>query len=421
VSNVNIKRAVENIRSGTTAYTPLIEVIVNAIQAIECTDNTDGTIKVTVKRSSQAELDSSIPAIDSFEISDNGIGFNDENRQSFDTLYSDHKLQEGGKGFGRFICLKYFENLKIESIYLDGDTFKKRTFSMGKSNDIIVNEKVSVTSAAHSGSTITLNSVKDGRFTDKKISTIARNLVEKLLPYFITEGYSCPRIAIEEEDQSASIVLNEFVSNELSGVIKEVSVPSNKFKLQGANREQDFSVRVFKLYSPKSQRSKISLVAHKREVTETPIHNYIPEFIEEFYDKDVNGESSRERNFIIKAYVFGDYLDNNVTLERGGFTFQKDNDVLLGISQSEIEKAASEAAIQAVGEDIHARQERKFDRVKSYVDEEAPWHRNILKDIDLSDMPYNAPTAEIEITLQKEKYNREITIRSEVTKLLGTL
>jgi len=418
VSNVNIKRAVENIRSGTTAYTPLIEVIVNAIQAIECTDNTDGTIKVTVKRSSQAELDSSIPAIDSFEISDNGIGFNDENRQSFDTLYSDHKLQEGGKGFGRFICLKYFENLKIESIYLDGDTFKKRTFSMGKSNDIIVNEKVSVTSAAHSGSTITLNSVKDGRFTDKKISTIARNLVEKLLPYFITEGYSCPRIAIEEEDQSASIVLNEFVSNELSGVIKEVSVPSNKFKLQGANREQDFSVRVFKLYSPKSQRSKISLVAHKREVTETPIHNYIPEFIEEFYDKDVNGESSRERNFIIKAYVFGDYLDNNVTLERGGFTFQKDNDVLLGISQSEIEKAASEAAIQAVGEDIHARQERKFDRVKSYVDEEAPWHRNILKDIDLSDMPYNAPTAEIEITLQKEKYNREITIRSEVTKLL---
>lgn len=183
MSNVNIKRAVENIRSGTTVYTPLIEVIVNAIQAIECTDNSDGTIKVTVKRSSQAELDSSIPAIDSFEISDNGIGFNDENRQSFDTLYSDHKLQEGGKGFGRFICLKYFENLKIESIYVDGDTFKKRTFSMGKSNDIIVNEKLSVTSAAHSGSTITLHSVKDGRFTDKK----SQQLLEiSLISFFRT-------------------------------------------------------------------------------------------------------------------------------------------------------------------------------------------------------------------------------------------
>lgn len=35
MSNVNIRRAVENIRSGTNAYTPLVEVIVNAIQAIE--------------------------------------------------------------------------------------------------------------------------------------------------------------------------------------------------------------------------------------------------------------------------------------------------------------------------------------------------------------------------------------------------
>jgi len=37
MSNVNIKRTVENIRSNTTVYTPVIEVIVNAIQAIEGT------------------------------------------------------------------------------------------------------------------------------------------------------------------------------------------------------------------------------------------------------------------------------------------------------------------------------------------------------------------------------------------------
>jgi hypothetical protein len=39
MSNVNIKRAVENIRSSTTVYTPIVEVIVNAIQAIEDKEN----------------------------------------------------------------------------------------------------------------------------------------------------------------------------------------------------------------------------------------------------------------------------------------------------------------------------------------------------------------------------------------------
>lgn len=35
MSNVNVKRLVENIRSGTNIYTPLVELIVNAIQAID--------------------------------------------------------------------------------------------------------------------------------------------------------------------------------------------------------------------------------------------------------------------------------------------------------------------------------------------------------------------------------------------------
>ncbi len=32
MSNVNVRRLVENIRSGTNIYTPLVELVVNAIQ-----------------------------------------------------------------------------------------------------------------------------------------------------------------------------------------------------------------------------------------------------------------------------------------------------------------------------------------------------------------------------------------------------
>ena len=120
MSNVNIKRAVENIRSGTTVYTPLVEVIVNAIQAIEEKGEKNGEIEVVIERSKQAELDRKVPKVESFRIVDNGVGFTDKNRDSFDTLYSDYKMSQGGKGFGRFTCLKYFDDLRIESVYCLG-------------------------------------------------------------------------------------------------------------------------------------------------------------------------------------------------------------------------------------------------------------------------------------------------------------
>lgn len=418
MSNVNIKRAVENIRSGTTVYTPLVEVIVNAIQAIEEKGSKNGEIEVVIERSKQAELDRKVPKVESFCIVDNGVGFTDKNRDSFDTLYSDYKISQGGKGFGRFTCLKYFDNLKIESIYQDGSGFKKRTFNMGKGNDIIVNEKTCASDEADSKTTVNLINVKDGRFPDKKLPTIARTLVERLLPYFIDQDYSCPTISISESDGSGKIVLNEFISNQLSASIKEISLDNSEFEIKGINEEYPFSVRLFKFYSPKNQRSKISLVAHRREVTDTAIHKYIPEFIDEFFDKEPDGSENRERNYVVKAYVFGEYLDANVSLERGGFEFHKDNDLIYGVSQSDIEKVAADISKLAIGDEIVARQERKKERVQNYVDDEAPWHKSVLKTTDLASMPYNPSKEDIELRLQKEKYRQEVEVTGKIGQLL---
>ena len=200
MSNVNIKRAVENIRANTTVYTPIVEVVVNAIQAIESNGGANGKIAIRVHRADQLEMDGGLPEVRSFKIEDNGIGFTDENRQAFDTLYTDLKISEGGKGFGRFTCLKYFEDLHVESVYRDKDGFKQRKFSMGKENDIIVNESPPIPVEQPPGTVVHLSVLKKEKSIDKKLSTIARNLVEKLLPYFITKDYVCPEIVLSEED-----------------------------------------------------------------------------------------------------------------------------------------------------------------------------------------------------------------------------
>jgi len=418
MSNVNIKRAVENIRANTTVYTPVVEMIVNAIQAIDEAGRADGKVSVRAQRSSQIELDGSLPEVISFEIEDNGIGFTDAQRNSFDTLYTDLKIKEGGKGFGRFTGLKYFEDLTVKSVYRDNGGFKVRSFSMGKDNDIIVHEKVLVSEKQEPGTVVTLSGLKKERSFDKKLLTIARNVVERLLPYFITQDYVCPEIVLSEQDGSGAIRLNDFVSNELSAMIREIGVERKTFTLKPFDNEEEFLVRVFKLYSPRNQKSKISLVAHKREVSGSAIHKYIPEFEDEFYEKDRHGGIDHERNYIIKAYVFGPYLDHNVSLERGGFEFQMETDLFLGIAQAQIEQGAAAIAREAVGADITIRQEKKKERVQSYVDEEAPWHKTILDKIDLSGMSFKPTNEEIETRLQKEKFAQEIEIKRDVARLL---
>ena len=289
MSNVNIKRAVENIRGNTTVYTPVVEAIVNAIQAIDESGQTAGRVSVRAVRDDQAELYGRLPNITGFEVQDNGIGFTDENRDSFDTLYTDHRIAEGGKGFGRFICLKYFEDLRIESVYQKGPKFFSRSFSMGKGQDIVVEEEGKETNTTEVGTIVHLVGLKSGPTFEKKLQTIARNLVERLLPYFIAEGYRCPEIVLAESDRSEKICLNDFVSNEVSDFIQEIPVHPNQFTLKAAETEKDFAVRVFKIYSPRHQKSRISLVAHKREVSGSALDKYVPEFVEEFYEKDNDG------------------------------------------------------------------------------------------------------------------------------------
>jgi hypothetical protein len=347
MSTVNIKRVVENIRANTTIYTPIVELVVNSIQAIESARRKPGAIAIRVDRSDQLEIDGGMSDVSGFEVEDNGIGFTDTNRQSFDTLYSDQKIGEGGKGFGRFTCLKYFENVEVDSVFRGPKGATRRTFSMGKGQDIIVDEVLAEAPKAPLRTIVRLVELKANKSIDKKLGTIARNLAERLLPHFLVEDQVCPDIVLSEKDGSEQIRLNDWFSNELSAVIKELPVVNGTFSLKAGDNEESFLVRVFKLYYPKNQKSKISLVAHKREVSGSALHSYVPEFEDDFYEKDASSESGG-KNFIVRAYVFGGYLDRYVALERGGFDFPMDRDLFNPISQADIEKQVAIIARDAV-------------------------------------------------------------------------
>jgi hypothetical protein len=419
MSNINIQRAVENIRSTTTVFTPIVETVVNAIDAIEQSSRTNAEVHIRVRRSSQREVDlegEESSRILDVVVADGGIGFTQENRDSFDTLYSAQKILRGGKGFGRLTCLRYFEDVLIDSTF-QADRMYRRQFRMGKENEFIVDEHVTPSEAAHTGTVVTLAGERTGKLP-RRLATVARGLVELLLPYFTTGGYVCPRVSLSEFDGSGVIVLNDYVDSP-GAIIREAALPHSRFTLMAAAGPREFTVRVFEFFSPQNKVSKLSLVAHKREVTEASLATYIPEFFDEFvrYAED---DPSRWRNFILKAYVFGPYLDDNVLLERGSFDFHKETELLLGISQQQIEKEAAELAKAAVLEQVESRQQRKRERLQIYVETQAPWYKPLVRDLDIVALSPSASEVEMEAFLHREKYRQERRVSQEVAAVLAS-
>lgn len=117
---VNIKGRVKNF-SLPKKWTliPLYEAVVNSLHAIEERRINekffkDGKIVIEAVRDGQISLlEDEVAPISSFIISDNGIGFNEQNMQSFLESDSTYKSNIGGKGVGRFSWLKVFKNASI--------------------------------------------------------------------------------------------------------------------------------------------------------------------------------------------------------------------------------------------------------------------------------------------------------------------
>ncbi|HVA11684.1 MAG TPA: ATP-binding protein [Stellaceae bacterium] len=244
--------------------------------------------------------------------------------------------------------------------------------------------------------------------------------MERLLPYFVDKERVCPRVVIRDANKpSDTVSLNDYLGKENSQIV-EMKVNEGAFSLSANEDEKTFQVRVFKFFAPRTAKSKVSLVAHRREVTDNPLESYIPEFAEEFFEPGPDQDLVKGRNFVIKAYVFGDYLNDNVSLERGEFRFQTDTDLLNGISQNDIEQKAAEIVQSVVGAEIAERKRRKEVRISEYVTNDAPWHRILAKEVDFSALPMRPSNQDIELHLQKKKFEKEIATRTQVTAVLNS-
>lgn len=414
---VSIAGAVKNSRR-MNAYTPIVEAVVNSIDAIDYTKRKDGLITIRLYRDIKSELPMSedeTPSIASIDITDNGIGFNAANRKSFDTLYSQYKSSNGGKGYGRITFLKFFKNVKCQSLFFEDNKYFQRNFDflINTDDELITGENVIENiNSTDTKTTISLNNLlkEHKNKLNKTIDTIARKLVEKLLIYFIDEGYRCPKIVLIDESTDEEIVLNDYINKSKS----IISVGTKEFTIDNEEHPLTFNVKVFKIYYSDSQ-STVSLCAHNREVTQTQLHKYIPEFQGNFVDTQ---DTETKKNYSIKSYVLGKYLDENVTQERDAFEFPRVQDLYVKVAQEQIEKRAVDITKECFNDEITTRQQSKRKKIEEYVNKEAPWHKVLLQELNFENIPYTLTDEAIEVEFQRVKYHKEQSTKKEVKKIL---
>jgi hypothetical protein len=197
---------------------PLFEAVVNSIHSIEDArlQSGQGKIIITLVRNNETQLElkelieSSIEEpniITGFKISDNGVGFDEANMISFNTLDSDHKIVRGGRGVGRLLWLKAFRKVQITSIF--GDTEKSRmirTFSFDALSGIVAEPIEKAKTRSKRLTTVYLNDfvARYRNATYKTAAAIANSLLEHCLWYFVRPG-GAPTIFINDNDISINL------------------------------------------------------------------------------------------------------------------------------------------------------------------------------------------------------------------------
>ncbi len=384
---------------------PLFEAIVNSIQAIEEESATKpGIIEIDLIRSNQKRLkldgQEELPNIIDFVVKDNGIGFNEDNYDSFNHAHSTYK--KGAKGIGRFTWLRAFQRAEIESRFKQNGNWNLRKFNFEPTKRGIENhscEQVNTTQERYT--IVKLKGLKEEyrKWCNSKPEDIALKVIEHTFIYFL--GDSCPRILLN--DMGKQIVVNDLFKTFTNGQVK-----NKPLKI----RDNNFKLSIVKLYSSKVD-NKIHYCANTREVLSDKISIDIPELDNFLEDKE-------GKQFSISVYVEGDFLDDNVNEERTAINFAKGEiEYPNETSQEELRKAITDLIQTEFEDQIQSLSEHRLTKVKEFVSQH-PRYKQLLKykPEKLKKVPSTLSEEKMELELFKIQQELELEVKKETSQVL---
>ncbi len=386
---------------------PLFEAVVNSIHAIEERGRTDGQLEIVVRRESPQKVvsDDFVQPITGFVVRDNGAGFTDENFESFLTSDSTFKQAKGGKGVGRFLWLKAFESVLVESTFEAGGTTRKRTFDFRLSSEGVENHKLAEGTAAEVRTSVELRDFKE-RYSKRaplRAEVVARQLLQHCLVYLLAPQCPCMVLLDGEERLDLGTMFKDDITT---------FSERREFRIKDAT----FEAVHMRLHRASDAGHRVHYCAHNREVLEERLSKYIPELDRSLADDD--GES-----FNLASYVSGALLDDAVTSERTGFDFSDVEQELFPeeITRSDLRQGVAEEVRAFLKPHLDRIQAEKLARIERYVQREAPQYRPLVKHAKsyLETIPPSVSDANLDIELHKAKSRAIADLKSDGSKFFS--
>jgi len=387
----------------------LFDAVVNSIEAIEERGNEDGYIEIYIERDeSQEAFEQLAESIDKpiigFQVEDNGIGFDERNFDAFLTSDTSYKKDKGGKGVGRFLWLKAFDKVQIDSVFKKNDKYFRRTFDFVIQGDGVVGLSTEDSDTRKEKTTVKLRGFKKDykQSCVKNAEKIALQIVDHCLVYFMSEN--CPKI--ELHDEGKVIDLNRIYSE---NVKKETKISG--FEI----RKQNFQITHLKLSSTTDSHHRIHYCANGREVKTENLQRLMNDITKELHDEDGN-------KFFYSGYVRGKYLDDKVNMERTEFNISKEP--LLDeneISWPEIRDGVKESVNAHLESSLHKFREEKLEYINNYVKNKKPQYRALIKHRKelIEDIPAGLSDEKLDLELHKRQGKLEIEIKERGQEILS--
>lgn len=398
----------------------LYEAVANSIHGIEDAElsPSDGKITVEIVRDSQGALafagdqkkrgPEAKNNISGFRVIDNGIGFNSENMNSFQTLDSDYKASRGGRGVGRLIWLKAFERVRIVSTYIDeNQKVSTRNFQFSSPNGVS-GEEIQQDSQKEVSTSVYLDGFeKRYRETSHRTATaIATDLLEHCLWYFVRDG-GAPRIEVIDTEEDGAILLGALYDDYMvsAAEIDSVEIMGETFELTHIKR---------RIHT--SRPHAVAFCAAGRVVKDESLRGKIPGLF--------GALSDESGPFVYGCFVTSSFLDRRVRAERTAFDIEDEQTALFEgseLSFKDIRENVYEKARGYLESFLDANMKSACERIEKFVSEVAPRYRPILNRIPETDrnIDPNISDKDLDLALHKHLYEMERTILTDGHSLMS--
>ncbi|PSR56988.1 hypothetical protein AHMF7605_27615 [Adhaeribacter arboris] len=395
----------------------LFEAINNSLQSIEDAGRADGEVLVELQRAKDLYDDGKgtyLP-FQNFSITDNGIGFNEENYNSFLNADSTYKINRGGKGVGRFTWLKVFQYAEVDSIFKTKESIVRRQFTFLNNKEAIADEKFSAAPNSELRTIIRLKNVRPeyARKLPRTLEAICDEIIEHLVIKLISPH--CPKIIVRDTraGETYEINLNNRFNHDFLLDKDADSFTINKV---------DFTIALLKVKNDENNfNHSILLSSDERVVTSTNLNQFIPNLNSSLIEIE-NGQS-----FVIKALVSSSYLDNSSNPERTKFGLpqtKKSIDSIHEISIEDIETAAAEKVEEHFDSYLALLREKKKNTMLTSIQEFFPHFAPLLqyeKIIDKISPSVVSDKNKLNLALSKAKYDILLDAKKDVLSIERTM